>query len=370
MTTLRRCLPLVALALVAACDNDPIAPSLSDTPAFDVRTAESRAHGVSLVNWNIYIGADVDAVVAALATPDDTDDVPALLAAIATLQATDFPTRAAAIAEAIARARPHVVGLQEVWEVAIDLTPLGFPVNIQQDFLAIVRAELAARGVSYDVAAINTNTDAAPLPGIRVVDHDVLLVDPSRVAVLSSVAANFAANIGVVAPGVEIKRGWVSVEAEIGGVSYTIVNTHLESGHSAALSGLRALQAQELAAAIGAAPRVILMGDLNDLPGSPMHRVLLGAGLIDLWDALRPATDGFTCCHASDLSNTVAELSQRIDYVMSRSVSQGAASLGSRIERLGEVPADRLEGPLHLIWPSDHVGLAAQLLEPPAVGVR
>jgi hypothetical protein len=31
------------------------------------------------------------------------------------------------------------------------------------------------------------------------------------------------------------------------------------------------------------------------------------------------------------------------------------------VGRLGEVPADRLAGPVSKIWPSDHAGLAAKL---------
>ena len=37
------------------------------------------------MTWNMYVGADVDAVIAALLSPDPSDDQPALLAAIGTL---------------------------------------------------------------------------------------------------------------------------------------------------------------------------------------------------------------------------------------------------------------------------------------------
>lgn len=370
MRPIRPWLALAALAVIAGCERSPYDPALDDVGAPVLGAAGSRAHAVSAVNWNIYIGADVDAVITALATPDPGDDIPALLTAIETLQRTDFPARAQAIADHIAKARPQVVGLQEVWEVAIDLRALGLPVRIDLDFLPIVQAALASRGLDYAVAARNTNTDAGPFPGIRVVDHDVLLVDRSRVSVLSAVERNFAANIGVVAPGVELLRGWVAIDAVIGGETYTIVNTHLESGAGAALSGLRALQAQELAASLAGASRVILMGDLNDGPGSPMYQVLLGAGLTDAWTALRPGVVGFTCCHAADLSDKVPQFDQRIDYVFTRQVEHPGGGPKGRIERLGEVPADRIPGPAHLIWPSDHVGLLVDFVSPPARGRR
>ncbi len=355
-----RLFTVAALVLAAACDrNDAVGPE----PEF--RAAQAPAHALTALNWNIYVGADVDAVIQALASPDPDDDLPALLAAIQTLQATAFPLRAVAIVDEIARQRPHVVGLQEVFLIDIDLTGLGLPVVIDLDFLAILQAHIVARGLPYVVAAVVNNVDAEPFPGIRVLDRDVILVDQSRTTVLSSTGANFAANIGVVAPGVNLIRGWVAIDAEVNGIDYRIINTHLEAGRGEALSGLRALQAMELAAVAGAAPRVVLLGDLNDPPGSPMYDVLLGAGFVDLWAALRPGVAGLTCCHDTDLSNMLATFDQRIDYVMTRGIGHPRAGVLGRIEIIGNLPSDRLDGPFHRIWPSDHAGLVANLVVPP-----
>ncbi|MGH7538041.1 MAG: hypothetical protein ACREMF_05365 [Gemmatimonadales bacterium] len=87
---------------------------------------------------------------------------------------------------------------------------------------------------------------AAPIPGIRVVDHDALLVDPARVTVTSTVAANYTSNRGVVAPGVALIRGFVGITGTIGGTSYAIFNTHVEPDVAGLdPSGLRAAQAAE-----------------------------------------------------------------------------------------------------------------------------
>lgn len=51
----------------------------------------------SVYSQNVYIGADVDAVIGALASPDPGDDVPALLTAIQTFQATDHAARLDAV---------------------------------------------------------------------------------------------------------------------------------------------------------------------------------------------------------------------------------------------------------------------------------
>jgi len=71
------------------------------------RVSQTPTRRVGVMTQNLYVGTDVDAVLAALMTSDPGDDVPALFAAIETLEKTDFPTRAGAIADEIARERPH-----------------------------------------------------------------------------------------------------------------------------------------------------------------------------------------------------------------------------------------------------------------------
>jgi endonuclease/exonuclease/phosphatase family metal-dependent hydrolase len=285
--------------------------------------------------------------------------VPALIAAIETLQRTDFPARAAAIADEIAEARPHAVGLQEVSQIDLTLPPLG--VDIHQDFLSTLSAELSARGLAYEVAAQVKNIEAAPFPGVSLVDFEVLLVDRDRVDVGATTAQNFSNNVGPVATGVILKRGWVSARVTIAGTELTLASTHLESGDVAGFDQLRAAQAQELVGSLDPARPAIFMGDLNDAPGSPMYQVLVGAGFVDAWRALRPGVVGNTCCYLADLSNKLPGLTQRIDYVFARGLERAHAGLIGKIERLGEVPADRIEGPASKIWPSDHAGLWAEL---------
>ncbi|HEV8264877.1 MAG TPA: endonuclease/exonuclease/phosphatase family protein [Gemmatimonadales bacterium] len=353
---MRRVLPLsLALAIVtlACADRAPTAA----TPEFKVAQADGSAGSVTVMTQNLYVGADVDAVIGALASPSPDDDVPALLFAIETLGKTDYPARADAIADEIARARPHVVGLQEVSVIDIDLTALGLPIVVDLDFLAILRAKLAERGLHYDVAAQVQNIVAAPLPGISLVDHDAILVDADRVTVTSAGGRNFTFNVGVVAPGVELKRGWVFAHATIDGQPYTFVSTHTEADLAGAhLEELRAAQVSELVASLPTDRPVVVVGDLNDIPGSLMHQVLAGARFTDAWAALRPGAIGLTCCHRPDLSDEIAPFSQRIDYVFTR----GLEGRG-KVDRFGEVPADRLAGPAYPIWPSDHAGMIATL---------
>jgi hypothetical protein len=90
-----------------------------------------------------------------------------------------------------------------------------------------------------------------------------------------------------------------------------------------------------------------------------MYQVLVAAGFIDVWSELRPGASGNTCCHLIDLSNPLPNLTQRIDYVFARGPEQRPTDLSGEVQLLGDVPEDRISG--LGIWPSDHVGLAAQL---------
>ena len=356
---------LAAVTTIGCADGDPVAPLMTA----DVHAAASEgALAPSFMSRNLYIGTDINPVVAALASPGQSDDVPALIAAIAAIQATNWPARVVALADEIARERPQVIGLQEVWSININLTPLGLALVVNQDFLANLQAELSSRGLHYAVAGTVSAVTANPFPGINVFDRDVILIDPTRVTVTpgSVVAQTFAANIGTIAPGVIVRRGWVAFSGTVDGVPMTIANTHLESERSPQLSTLRSYQAGQLVASLGTASPVVLLGDFNDEAGSPMHNVVTSAGFVDTWTAMRPGVTGLTCCHAKDLSNALASeaFNQRIDYAFVRGLTHANGTLLGQIKLIGASPSDRLFGPTSVIWPSDHAGLSVKLLLP------
>jgi hypothetical protein len=317
-------------------------------------------HQLTVMTQNVYVGANLDVVIAALANSDPADDLPALLGAIQTLLETDFPSRAVGLAREIAAARPLVIGLQEISTIAIDLRP-GLPVVINQDFLAILQSALTARGLQYDVAATQKNFTVSPVPGISLSDYDVLLVDADRVHVSAGEGHAFSVNLGTVAPGVEIKRGWVTARARVMGQEYVFASTHPESGQGVLFEQLRAAQLSELLSSLPGGVPVVLMGDLNDYEGTPMYQLVTAAGFLDLWRGLYSRRPGNTCCHADNLSNLVARFDQRIDYVFLRGFGQHPPWLNGTLERIGDRPVDRVPGPAHPLWPSDHAGLVATL---------
>jgi endonuclease/exonuclease/phosphatase family metal-dependent hydrolase len=364
-----RILIFAAILSLGCSASDSLGPS-----SYSKSTATADNHGngdwrlgaITVMSRNMYIGADVDAVIGALATPDPSDDIAALVNAVTIVTETDFPIRARAMAREIAKNRPDVVGLQEVSKLDLDLTALGGSAVIHQDFLATLLSELSRRGLHYRVAATVQNTSASPAPGISLVDHDAVLIGPGVQLGPNVIAQNFVHNIGAVAPGVTIIRGFIVIDVRVGGRHYTVASTHLESGGAAGLNLLRAAQAQELAAAVGDASPAILLGDFNDVAGSPMHQTLLAAGFSDVWGELRPHAQGFTCCHFADLSNPAPDLDQRIDYVFARGLGSRRDPVKGEVHLVGNRSRDKIPGPAFDIWPSDHAGIVANLIALPS----
>jgi endonuclease/exonuclease/phosphatase family metal-dependent hydrolase len=351
----------VPVLLSIAC-GDRTGPD-PEADAHAIAVARSSGAGrITMLTQNMYPGTNLDLVVAALATPDPTDDAPALGLAIQTLQETDYPARAAALAGEIARVRPHAVALQEV--SIFDIAAAIAGTHIQLDFLPILEAALTERGLHYVEAGVGANYTLAPIPGISYSQGDALLVDADRVTVTSAAHHIFAVNIGELAPGIVLRQGWSVADASVSGRRVLFVSTHPEAGHSAEFAQLRAVQVIELVGTLPTDAPVIVMGDLNDEPGSLMYQVLTGAGMTDLWRALRPGVVGNTCCHADNLADPVARFAEHIDFVFARGLGAGAGGLHGQISLFGDQPSERVAGPLHPIWPSDHAGIVATILTP------
>src|SRR3954453_22944474 len=99
---------------------------------------------------NVFLGADLPPLAAARPGADFEQKAGAMLAEV---RAGDPDGRMKAIGAEIAKARPDLVGLQEVslWRTG----PKGDPApatDVRFDFLAAIRKQLAARHMSYRVA--------------------------------------------------------------------------------------------------------------------------------------------------------------------------------------------------------------------------
>jgi endonuclease/exonuclease/phosphatase family metal-dependent hydrolase len=322
---------------------------------------------VRVLTWNLYLGTDF----VALATVPTPAAIPPVTAELwAEVQASDFPGRAKVIAGRIAALAPDVVALQEVSlyrkQTPSDLTPGAAPnaTAVELDFLALVMSELNALGAKYRVAIEAPNADvelpasdgAGGVFDLRFTDRDVILV-AERVEVGAGVQQPFVAKVDFTVGGaggvpLAITRSLSHVPATIGaGVSFTIVNSHLEIG---ALSVVQTDQANELLTAMNATQGpIVLLGDFNTAPGDSTYQRLTQS-FKDLAARLPPPATDPTCCQAGDLMNATSMADERIDLVLTR----GAFSMKS-LSPVGTDPvADRTPSGK---WASDHFGVVANL---------
>ena len=350
------------LRLLAAFLVLPLSAALATLPSTTAAASSDRApvseRQVTVMTRNLYLGADLTPLVAARTPAEASAAIAAILGHVI---ASDPAQRMAWVADEVAAQRPDAIGLQEaaLWQIHL---PNG--ATLTYDFVQLLVGALAARGLHYRVAEIQSNVDTAEqlagaaLPA-RFVDRDAILVnadDPvSRLRVVGTGAAHYASQLvfpTLLGP-VNFERGYVWADLVTRGKAWRFVDTHLEaySGFGGLTHDFTADQAAELLGALPANLPTVVVGDLNSSAADPVrhgYAVLTGAGLVDAWPALRPAEPGVTCCRDDDLAGGV--VGERIDVVLLRGLVQPIA-----IDRVGVEP--RRDTPPR--WPSDHAGVVA-----------
>ncbi len=359
----------------AACDkvpDDPMAPAAAELGVAEGPETGWEDQALDVYTQNVYLGGDTGPLFTA-----DFTDVPGLIAAANVfwqqVVASAPRERMAAIVDEIDRRRPDVVGLQEVFQFGIldaSFQPLG-----GEDLLADIEAEIAARGLPYQVAVVQPATSSAlplafdpSIPGVSrwlsFTDREVIL---SRTDV--SITGTDSGVYGHPVPlgPLELKRAWARVSIDHHGRTYNYVSTHLE-GQS--LPQVQAGQVQELLGIVATLDGItILGGDLNsdaaaapgDASWTTTYDDLLGEGFEDVWTAAphSPRDPGYTCCEDPDLRNAIATLDQRIDFLLVRPSTRPAAGDARghfRADVVGDRASSRTESGL---WPADHAGLMA-----------
>jgi len=366
---------------------------------------------------NVYLGADIFKVVEAAENPDPDNyglDVPIAVAEVwGTVQFTNFPARAEALADEIAANKPQIIGLQEV-STYYSQSPSDFfspnptqASNLEYDFLAILMAAIEARGLEYD-AFVNYNTDIEmpmftgfdPFPNptfddIRMVDSDVILVHKGHAASLVT-AAHFANQVGLNVGSeeapimVEFTRGFLAVDVDIKGTDYRFVNTHLEirGATDSVFRIYQDWQMQELLATIGfiqgayGAKPLIMVGDFNSSPDDvegvgilphpiygpipvpyvPPYMQAESAGYLDAWNLQSKYGDGYTSGFDDIVSDPTEELTSRIDIVFIDPLDQVLDKV--KCDVVGDEVSDMIPNPNvpgMYLWPSDHAGVVAKV---------
>ncbi len=361
--------PRVGIGMVALA----AAPLVMVGPAEAGDRPERSRRELTVMTQNLYLGSPLTpALDPGVDTPQEF--VAAVAQIYGTALATDFPTRAAAIADTIAEERPDLIGLQEVTDWVATPTHEG-PTPVRQDFLQILVAELEERGLDYEVAAVVQNADIGPVPlvapqlgcgvtaedcVVSLKDRDVILVNEDTPGLRWSRARSgrYDAQQMFTPPGsppVSFARGWVRVKVKYRGERFRFVNTHLEVS---AFAPVQEAQAREFLAGPAASRKaVIAVGDFNSAAdGSTTDSYsLLTDTLTDAWRVNADAP-GYTSGQNGTLSNETSQLSRRIDLILARS------SCRTRVRPLeAHVVGDTPFQSTVPRWASDHAGVVATL---------
>jgi endonuclease/exonuclease/phosphatase family metal-dependent hydrolase len=344
-------------------------------------TASSQNRGiggkrsVDVATMNLYVGADFGPVTNL--DPGDPNFIANLLNGVITIYgrilASNFPKRADALAQEIVARGPDVVALQEVTLLRRQSpgdsllgghTPAT---QVEVDYLAILLAALRQHGAHYAAISQVEDTDvelplvtgSTTFDDLRLTDRDVILVrtdlPPGQFRAFNPQAANFNARIPLSIGGY-VLRGWCSVDVQLRGRSFRVINTHVEDRLPAGFPDVQAAQTLELLAGpLHTSSPVILAGDFNaDANGnySPAiyPLVINQGGLKDAWSVARPAELGLTWGHDEFLANPAVPFLFRLDWILYR---------GSAFDAIDASVLDPVIGPPAPFWPSDHAQVFA-----------
>jgi len=318
---------------------------------------------VKVVSSNLYYGTELDEAMAGVLAGDPEQIIAGVSVAYDRLVATDFHTRAQALAEAIQAEEPDLIGLQEaaLWRTQVPsdtFTAAPTPAtDVAYDFVEILQTALAAYGLTYDVAAEFTGFDvefprlneAYALEDVRLTDREVILVNRDSKARISNPQTG-AFDINIVFPsGFEILRGWAAVDVTVKERTFRFVSTHLEADHP----DVRLAQAAEILQGPTATHLpVVLVGDFNydlDAPGAEGTSIFLALLQSAGFSLLAPGTAGdSTCCHDELLVDAAATLTERLDLVLHRGPYE------TTHQRILDPRQDGL-------WGSDHAAVYAKI---------
>jgi endonuclease/exonuclease/phosphatase family metal-dependent hydrolase len=340
---------------------------------------KGHGHGkrdLTVMTQNLYLGSSLAPALEAK-TPEAF--VEAVARIYATVQYTNFPQRAEAIADEIKEKDPDLIGLQEVskWTTGGVNPPPGY------DFLAILESDLNARGLHYSTASVAHNAKIGPAPlaladqgcvqpgpvitcSVQLEDRDVILVNDDTPGLTWSnpQSGRYATQQAIESPvgPLSFDRGWASIDARLKQQPFRFVTTHLETEESPLV---QQAQANEFLAGPGKGGTIIATGDFNSASNgstTTSYAQLTAPGKFrDSWNE-KLLGPGNSCCQESNtpplapgaLNNPVSTLRTRIDLILSRGA---ARSDGDDAELIGDTPFQATPP----FWPSDHAGVVSLL---------
>ena len=375
--------PALALLLIVGLLLPVAALAQGKGKGHDDHSDNGKGKVVNTMTRNLYLGADLTPAILAKTLPEFVEANGQILREVT---ANNFPVRAKGLAAEILKAKPDLVGLQEValWRTgAPSLTPVvtGTPTatTVRYDYLQELMTELNRGPDRYEVVVVQNEFDLeapgnenkvagdGPNPAIpdaeingRLTMRDVILARRGAgVETKNPQSANFVTNLVVTVAGVPVtvKRGWTATDARVRGSGwFRFVNTHLEAFQPL----IRQAQAAELVAPTGPATSdlpVVLVGDLNSdddtVTGADRlaYETLLAAGMVE-----RSTDDPLSCCLDSSLlkvgeGGSEADFDHQVDHIMTRD---------PELITLQDSAVSGIQ-PVDGYWNSDHAGLFSAL---------
>lgn len=356
--------------------------------------AVAKPATVKVMTRNLYLGADLLPGTRAQSIQELVNIAGGVVNQV---DANDFRTRAKGLAAEILRERPDLVGLQEasLWRTQpCDRAPLPPSAStVRYDYLQLLLAELNKNGRRYRAAAVKNefdfeiwaNTDAnestsgpncpngAEING-RLTMRDAILARIGSARTSRPRTGTFRTLLSVrpAGAGIDVTRGWTSVDALVRGKRFRFVNAHLEAydnqptgnrtntGRSVNNGQIREAQAKQLVGRGGAATGrlpVVLLADVNSgqkeiKPGDALaYRAILRAGFVR-----RSPERPYSCCIGSDLlrvdgGGTRSNFDHTIDYILTDT---------PRRIRLVDSAVTGL-APVNGFWNADHAGVVSSL---------
>lgn len=325
---------------------------------------------LTVMTQNLYLGSSLNP---ALAAKSGAEFLAAVNQIYTTVQKTDYPVRAKAIAASVKKLQPDFLSLQEVSKWTFKRNNEG-PAVPSYDFWAILDKELKAQGLRYKVVAVSNNASilspyVSPADNcvnvtsafaadcfLQFNDRDVIAINQAKgIGITKTKRGTYATQQVIASPAGDLSfaRGWAYVDAIYKGVKFRFIDSHLETED---FPKIQIAQGAELLAGPSRynGP-VISTGDYNsatDGSTTPTYKNLTKSYYKDAWNVKRDGA-GLSCCQNETLSNTASELKTRIDLVL----MHGAVTAG-KAQLVGATPFTTGTAPL---WASDHAGVFARL---------
>jgi endonuclease/exonuclease/phosphatase family metal-dependent hydrolase len=360
---------------------------------------------VKVMTRNVYLGASLTP---ALEAEDTGQLAQAAFTIYSNVKYTDFPQRAKLLAKEIKKAKPDLVGLQEVAQYREDTIDEGIPcgpscsnlndgpftpaTTITIDFLKSLNKELEKAGADYRVVDVQREADLE-IPSTegdrRLIMRDVILArNGAGVKTQDGNDGHFENLLEVTVGGaitVEVDRGWLYTEANVRGTKFRFLNTHLEAfGDEDQPAGeLRESQAEELIASFPPAGRpgpatyqsaggpVVAVGDFNSdddtvFGDDTLAYAALTSGPNSLTERSTLGGVENSCCFEDELieedpPGALDDLDHHIDkvFVNNLAITEVDSEVVGNVKRITSTVVSP-----HDLWASDHMGVITTLQFP------